>query len=102
MEGRISMDMLSTLTRDPSRGPVTSETEGGWDVWLLAAVFVLVAFGLVMLYSSSAVMASQRMGEHFVLLKSQGTRVIMGAVVMFVALRLDYRWYQRLIYPILI
>lgn len=98
----MSTDILSTLTRDSSQGPGESGDGHRWDIWLLAAVFILVALGLVMLYSSSAVMASQRMGEHFVLLKSQGQRVILGAVAMFIALRLDYRWYQRLIYPILI
>jgi cell division protein FtsW len=94
-------DILSNLTRDSRRIDDAGHEQSRWDVWLLSAVFILVALGLIMLYSSSAVMASQRMGEHFVLLKSQTIRVVMGAMVMFVALRLDYRWYQRMIYPIL-
>ncbi|MFU8806399.1 MAG: putative lipid II flippase FtsW [Bradymonadaceae bacterium] len=97
----MSTDILSNLTRSSSGGDAPVKGATRWDIWLLAAVFVLVAFGLVMLYSSSAVMASQRMGEHFVLLKSQSQRVVIGVVAMLIALRLDYRWYKRLIYPIL-
>ena len=61
----------------------------------------LVGFGLVMLYSASAVMAAEKLGDHLYLVKSQLTKVVVGMVMLFVGLRVDYRWYKRLIYPIL-
>ena len=72
----------------------------GWDRWLLLIVCVLIGFGLVMLYSASAVMASQRMGHHFVLVANQMQKLAVGFVLLLVGLKFDYRWYKKFIYPI--
>jgi cell division protein FtsW len=100
----MSTDLLSTLANQSSSTRVRvdeSDDEHVWDGWLLTAVLVLVGFGLVMLYSASAVMADQKFGDHLYLVKNQLTKVAMGMIMLVGALRLDYRWYKRLIYPIL-
>mgnify|MGYP006297602947 CR=1 FL=1 len=100
----MSTDLLSTLANQSSdtRSRATeSEDEHLWDGWLLTTVLVLVGFGLVMLYSASAVMADQKFGDHLYLVKNQLTKVAIGMIMLVGALRLDYRWYKRLIYPIL-
>lgn len=98
----MSADVLATLARigDAAR---TQEGEGRrWDGWLLLVVLALIAFGLVMLYSASAVMAADRMAGPLHLVKNQLQKFTLGLVLMVGAMRLDYRWYKRLIYPIVI
>jgi len=64
------------------------------DGVLFVAVMALVAFGLVMVYSSSAVFAEDRHGEAGYFLKRQVVFVALGLMAMFAALRLGY---QRLV-----
>lgn len=98
----MSADLLSALADKAQRGDEEVAGRGGpWDVGLLVTVCLLVGLGLVMLYSASAVMASERMGHHFVLVKSQLQKLALGSVLMVIGLKLDYRWYRRMIYPIL-
>src|SRR5690554_2150527 len=51
LAGEISREIPRTHTADPDIQP--------WDSWLLATVLALVGFGLVMLYSASAVMSAR-------------------------------------------
>ena len=99
----MSGDILTTLA-DQVIGQVKSTRdqarEAGWDTWLLLIVCVLIGFGLVMLYSASAVMASQRMGHHFVLVANQLQKLAVGFVLLVFGLKFDYRWYKKFIYPI--
>ncbi len=97
----MSTDLLSTLANQQVARARDAEDSGSWDIWLLATVFVLVGFGLVMLYSASAVMAADKFGDDLFLVKSQLEKVVLGVIMLFVGLRVDYRWYKRLIYPIL-
>src|SRR5690554_705739 len=98
-------DRLSTLagqfSGEPSGDRFGDPDAQQWDSWLLAAVLALVGFGLVMLYSASAVMSADKFGDPLFLVLSQAQKVGVGIVGLFVALRVDYRWYQRLVYPIL-
>ena len=72
-----------------------------WDLGLLATVLCLVGFGVVMLYSASAVMSAQKLGSHLYLVKSQLIKIGLGLALLVGALNFDYRWYKRLIYPML-
>lgn len=99
-EAAMSVDVLTAITTQ-TRMRVARFREEPWDLALLGVVLTLVGFGIVMLYSASAVMAAQKLGDHLYLVKSQMVKVILGIVMLFVALRVDYRWYKRLIYPIL-
>ncbi len=98
------MDVLSKLTRDHSTdaaGDVGTEAGPDWDLGLLISVFLLLGLGVVMVYSASAVIASQRMTGHDVLLFGQVENILIGTVALLVGLQIDYRWYRRLVYPIL-
>lgn len=95
------MDVLAQITTQ-TRLKIARMREQPWDLSLLVLVLVLVGFGVVMLYSASAVMAAQKLGDHLYLVKSQLTKIVLGFGLMFLALRVDYRWYQRAIYPILL
>lgn len=98
----MSSDVLSKLTQRDAPTSQRCDDEGPqWDIGLLVAVFSLIGVGLIMLYSASAVMASQRMSAHHVLLAGQVKNVLVGVFALVVALQLDYRWYRRLVYPIL-
>jgi cell division protein FtsW len=69
---------------------------------LLAAVVVgLVAFGVVMVFSASAVYASQIHGSGHHFLARQAVFAAIGLALLLVAARVDYHRYRALTYPIL-
>ncbi len=94
----MSTDVLSSITTE-AKSPLSRVRD--WDVGLLAVVLMLVGFGIVMLYSASAVMSAQKLGDHLYLVKSQLTKVVLGIGLLIAALNIDYRWYKRFIYPML-
>lgn len=73
-----------------------------YDPVLLAAIFGLVGFGLVMVYSSSAITAQDKLGDGFFFLKRQAFAAALGLVAMAVAMKLGYRRMARLAYPLLV
>ncbi len=66
------------------------------DLTLLLPVVALVALGLVMVYSSSSVLAAERYHSQTFFLERQSLRLLAGLVLMLVLSRLDYHVYQRL------
>ncbi len=94
-----SLGVSSSLERT---APV-SRLGTGWEgtVLFLIAV-VLLSFGLVMVYSASAVMA-QGMGlpgHYFVVRQAAGGAV--GLVVLAAVAQMDYRRFRRLAWPLLV
>ncbi len=73
-----------------------------YDPVLLAAIFGLVGFGLVMVYSSSAITAQDKLGDGFFFLKRQAFAAALGLVAMAVSMKLGYRRMARLAYPLLV
>src|SRR4051812_43320166 len=74
---------------------------GDVDVPLLAAALLLVAFGVVMVYSSSAVFAARMHGSAQYFLVRQSIFAIVGLVAMGAISRIDYRVLRKLTYPLL-
>lgn len=72
------------------------------DRVLAAAVVALAGFGIVMVYSASAVFASKEFGSSTYFLARQAAFAVLGIVAMAVSSNIDYRFYRRLTYPILI
>jgi cell division protein FtsW len=72
------------------------------DVWLFGVVLALVFFGVVMVYSASAIVAADRFGDPFFFLKKQLFWAFLGGGLLWAALRLDYRRLERLVVPLLI
>ncbi len=73
-----------------------------FDPLLLAAILALVALGLVMVYSASAVTAQDKLGDGFFYLKRQLVAAGMGLVAMAVVMKLGYRKLARYAYPLLL
>src|SRR6267143_4554084 len=74
------------------------------DKWLFLATVGLALFGLVMVYSASAITAERENGSQFYYVAKQGMWSAVGLVVMFVTMHVDYRWLKnrRLVYGLLI
>jgi len=70
----------------------------GVDKWLFGTVLLLVLFGLVMVFSASAVMSQSERGTPYYYVAKQGIYALCGMVALFVLMRVDYRRYNR--YPI--
>ncbi|MEA1927228.1 MAG: putative lipid II flippase FtsW [Candidatus Auribacterota bacterium] len=62
---------------------------------LLFLVAALLGIGLLMIYSSSTIYAADRYGDSYYILKRQLIWLGVGAAVFFIALRIDYHWFQR-------
>jgi cell division protein FtsW len=61
------------------------------DKVLFATVVVLVLFGAVMVFSASAVLASQRYGSSYYFLSRQVIWAVLGLATMVAVMNLDYR-----------
>src|SRR5262249_50813704 len=71
------------------------------DVVLFAAVLGLVAFGVVMVYSASAVYATQKFGSATYFFKRDLLWTTLGLGAMWFAATTDFSIYRRWSYPLL-
>ncbi len=73
------------------------------DKWLFAATVGLALFGVVMVYSASAVMAQRENGNEFHYVLKQGIWTGIGFVVMLAAMQVDYKHLKnrRVVYGLL-
>lgn len=65
-----------------------------YDLYTLVTVIALTCFGVVMVYSASAVMADKRYHDGFYFLKRQGGFALLGLLVMLVTMQIDYRHWK--------
>lgn len=61
------------------------------DKLLFLATFVLVCMSVVMVYSASAVLAMDEIGNPYYYLWKQGAWAVLGIFILLVVMRLDYR-----------
>jgi len=73
-----------------------------YDPALLLVVVALVAVGVIMVYSSSAILAWQRYNDLSVFLRRQALWTLVGAGLMVVMMRRDYRTLHGLAFPLLL
>lgn len=85
----------------PAKGAPRASIEGPMDHGLLAAVMLLVAFGVVMVYSASAVFAAHSHHDAQYYLVRQAMYAALGLGAMAFTAQLDYRRLRRFTYPIL-
>lgn len=73
----------------------------GVDKWLFGTVMLLVLFGLVMVFSASAVMAKATVGNPYSFVAKQAGWAALGITAMFLLMRIDYRRYNnpKIIFP---
>src|SRR5262250_1302749 len=72
------------------------------DVWLFGIAIVLLSAGVVMVYSASAIVATDRFHDPYFFLKKQVFWALLGAGCMWMAIRLDYRRLEGLVFPLLV
>ena len=65
------------------------------DKWLFSATIGLALFGVVMVYSASAVIALQENHSQFHYVIKQGVWTMIGLAAMFFAMRFDYQQLNR-------
>jgi cell division protein FtsW len=70
------------------------------DIVLLAVTFLLIAFGLVMIYSTSAVLAQERYGDALYFLKRQMLWAAIGLLALWGGRCVPYQVQQRLTMPV--
>ena len=73
-----------------------------FDFILLIVTLALVGFGIVMVYSTSAIMAGDRFQDPYYFLKKQAFFAGVGFLLMIFMMFLPYTILKRLAYPILI
>jgi cell division protein FtsW len=76
----------------------------GVDKWLFGTVLLLVLFGLVMVFSASAVMAKETLGSPYSYVGRQALWALMGMFALVALMQVDYRHYNnpRVVYPAVI
>jgi len=76
----------------------------GVDKWLFGIVLLLVLFGLVEVFSASAVMAQATVGSPYSYVAKQALWVLLGLIAMVVLMQVDYRRYnnKRFIYAVMV
>ncbi|UQZ88693.1 putative lipid II flippase FtsW [Deltaproteobacteria bacterium Smac51] len=72
------------------------------DAFLLVLILALSGMGLVMLFSSSSIMAEQRYGDAYFFFRPQLRHMVLGFIIMLAASRVPYQFLMKLAYPILI
>ena len=78
-----------------------NEHKSSYDLGLLFITFSLMGIGIVMLYSSSSIMAQQRFGDSMYFVKKQMLFAMIGMAVLILSKNFPYVVYRRLVYLIL-
>jgi cell division protein FtsW len=73
-----------------------------FDLWLLFLTILLVGCGVTMVYSASAVLAQEKFHDSYFYLKRTLLFAGIGFTLMSLALKIPYRIYRKLAYPVLI
>ena len=72
-----------------------------FDALLLVLILALSGLGLVMLLSSSSIMAEQRFGDAYFFFHPQVRNMLIGLAMMMVLSRIPYQLWLKFAYPIL-
>lgn len=65
------------------------------DYTLLILIILLLGFGLVMLYSTSAYNATLKTGDSAYYLKKQAGAAALGFFLLFLCVKMDYHWFRK-------
>jgi len=72
-----------------------------YDKYLLFIIVVIAGMGMVMLYSASSAIGRE-MGDSAIYLKGHFVRLLIGFALMMLIMRIDYRLYKKIAFPLLI
>src|SRR5580693_8593480 len=75
----------------------------GVDKWLFGVVLLLVLFGLVMVFSASAVIAKAESGSPYKYVAKQAMYALFGMLALVLLMKVDYRRYNspRFVFPVM-
>jgi cell division protein FtsW len=65
------------------------------DVWMLSAIGLILAIGLIMVYSASAVLAFHDYGDRFYFVKRQALFAALGVGALFFTMNLHYSVWKK-------
>ncbi|HJM83584.1 MAG TPA: putative lipid II flippase FtsW [Nitrospinota bacterium] len=68
------------------------------DYWIMVCSIALLAIGIAMIFSSSAMIAEEKFHDPFYFLKKQALWAAIGITLMLIASRIDYRIYKKYTY----
>lgn len=86
----------------PKKSKYSIWIQGGFDVPFLVFVLVLLAIGLIMMFSASYTYASYYLRSPYYYLKRQLVFAIIGLIIMFIVSRMDYEALKVAAIPLLI
>jgi len=69
------------------------------DLWMIAATLGILAIGVVMVYSASAVAAFHDYGDAYYYVKRQLIFAVLGVGAMFVTMNVDYAFWRKWAVP---
>ncbi len=72
------------------------------DYILITTIFILISFGIIMVFSSSYVMAYKWYGDSFYFFNRQLLSSLIATIVFLITLRIDYHYWRKFAVPILI
>jgi cell division protein FtsW len=78
------------------------KTRGKFDFIVLVVALALVGIGIVMVYSTSAIIAGDRFGDPYHFLKRQALYAGVGFLLMIIMMFFPYETLRRFAYPIFI
>ncbi len=81
---------------------IKSDFKKPLDFWLLFVVIVLLATGLITMFSASMPYANRQYGDLTYVLKSQLKFAFIGLIAMFITANVDYRFYRKMSIPLFI
>jgi cell division protein FtsW len=86
-----------------SAAPSIKTVLGAPDPAILAVMYALVGFGLVMVYSASSIFADRTLHDANALIRQQSLHALLACTASWVIGHYgDYRWLRRVTYPLLI
>ena len=72
------------------------------DYILMATILILLSFGIIMVFSSSYIMAYKWYGDSFYFFNRQLFSALIALAVFFITMKIDYRFWRKFAIPILI
>ena len=84
---------------EPERRRKQNKDKAFFDYTMLFIVLFLLCFGLVMLYSVSSYESSLDFGDSAYYLKKQAQATLVGIVLMFVVMMVDYHFWRKFAIP---
>lgn len=72
------------------------------DLTIIVCTLLLLAIGVIMVYSASAVRAFHDFGDSMYYLKRQSIFAVLGIISMIITMKTDYWMWKKLAYPMMI